>query len=241
MDQTNSYNSLIFGVVLAFGLSTCGYFVGQTMYNAKAGVNTAEAKGLSEKRVKADKANWTLVFKINGNKDANIPNLYQQAEKDQETIINLLKEAGFDAKEISAGVIDYTRQEFRNKDNALVDEKHSLVGSIDIETDKVDLVSQVRAQVNKLIAKGLDLENRSPRYSFTKLNEIKPAMVKEAVQNARLAAEEFASNAGVRVGHIESARQGGFIIRDAGAEYGDSQKIEKDVRIVTTITFYLTN
>ena len=69
-----------------------------------------------------------------------------------------VKEAGFDAKEISAGVIDYTRQEFRNKDNALVDEKYSLVGSIDIETDKVDLVSQVRAQVNKLIAKGLDLK-----------------------------------------------------------------------------------
>ena len=39
------------------------------------------------------------------------------------------------------------------------------------------------------------------------------------------------------VGHIESARQGGFIIRDAGAEYGDSQKIEKDVQSVTTITF----
>ena len=66
-------------------------------------------------------------------------------------------------------------------------------------------------------------------------------MLKEATMNARIAANEFAENAGVKVGSIQSARQGGFIIRDAGQEYGDTAKIEKDVRVVTTITFYLTD
>jgi hypothetical protein len=65
-------------------------------------------------------------------------------------------------------------------------------------------------------------------------------MLREATKNARIAANEFAENAGVKVGSIRSARQGGFNVRDAGEEYGDTAKIEKDVRVVTTIDFYLT-
>ncbi|MEM9622794.1 MAG: SIMPL domain-containing protein, partial [Pseudomonadota bacterium] len=70
---------------------------------------------------------------------------------------------------------------------------------------------------------------------------IKPSMLKEATKNARLAANEFAANAGVQVGGIRDARQGGFIVRDVGEDYSDTAKIDKDVRVVTTITFYLTD
>jgi hypothetical protein len=101
-------------------------------------------------------------------------------------------------------------------------------------------VSKVRASVNALIAQGLHIENRPPAYRFTKLNEIKPEMLREATQNARIAANEFAENAGVKVGSIRSALQGSFFVRDAGEEYGDTVKMEKDVRVVTTITFFLT-
>ncbi|WP_434129921.1 hypothetical protein [Methylocaldum sp. GT1BB] len=66
-------------------------------------------------------------------------------------------------------------------------------------------------------------------------------MVKEATTNARIAANEFAADAGVKVGGIRDAQQGGFIIRDVGEEYGDTKSIEKEVRLVTTITFYLTD
>ena len=138
------------------------------------------------------------------------------------------------------GVLDYGYQEFRDENNKLVDQLHSLTGNITVETKKVDQVSKARANVSKLIAQGIDLENMAPVYSFTKLNEIKPDMLREATKNARIAANEFAENAGVRVGGIRSAFQGSFFIRDAGEEYGDTRKIDKDVRVVTTITFYLT-
>ena len=65
-------------------------------------------------------------------------------------------------------------------------------------------------------------------------------MVAEATRNARTAADEFADNAGVDVGGIRDARQGNFVIRDVGSEYGNTATLEKDVRVVTTITFYLT-
>ena len=219
----------------------CGYFVSQTLYNSNAALNTAEAKGLAERRVQADKANWKLIFQVDSNDKEKIPQLYSDAEKIQKTIIDLLTDNGFNEKEIEIGVIDYDLREFRDENQQLVDQKHSLVGSILVETQQVLLVSKVRANVNKLIAQGINIDNHAPSYSFTKLNEIKPDMLREATQNAKIAANEFAQIANVSVGGIRSARQGNFFIRDAGESYGDTQKIEKDVRVVTTITFYLTD
>jgi hypothetical protein len=59
-------------------------------------------------------------------------------------------------------------------------------------------------------------------------------MLKEAAQNARIAASEFAQNAGAKVGKIRSAYQGGFTVEDSG-----HSGLTKEVRVVTTIDFYL--
>lgn len=241
MNNANHSGLFSLGLFLAFGIAVGGYFIGQTMYNAKVALNTAEAKGLAERRVEADRANWQIILRATGKRRDEIPDLYKKSEKNQQTIIKLLKENGFDESEIEIGVIDYIYEEFRDESQILVDQKHQLVGSIGVETDKVRLVSKVRANVNKLIAQGIDIENEAPTYRFTKLNEIKPDMLREATKNARIAANEFAENAGVSVGGIRSATQGSFYIRDAGEDYGDTTKIEKDVRVVTTITFYLTD
>ncbi|NRB10701.1 MAG: SIMPL domain-containing protein [Rickettsiaceae bacterium] len=231
---------VIVGLFLAFGIALSGFFISKTIYNAKVALNTAEVKGLAVRRVKSDRANWVIVFKNTTNSRQDIPELYNKSEKDQRTIIKLLEKNGFQEQEIELGVLDYVYQEFRDENQKLVDEKHQLIGSISIETNKVELVSKVRTKINKLIAEGIDVENRAPAYRFTKLNEIKPEMLREATKNARDAANEFAKNAGVTVGGIRDARQGGFNIRDDGQDYGDTNKIDKDARVVTTITFYLT-
>jgi hypothetical protein len=240
MSSNNQGGLFFIGLFIAVGLALGGYFISQTMYNAKVALNTAEAKGLAERQVKADQAIWNIVYAVKGATRSEIPGLYKQAEQQQQTIVNLLKVNGFDDDEIEIGVLDYNYQEFRDDKEKLVDQIHRLHGNISVVTQQVELVSKVRAKVSKLIAEGIDIENISPTYRFTKLNEIKPAMLSEATKNARIAANEFAENAGVKVGGIRSARQGNFYIRDAGEEYGDTRKIEKDVRVVTTIDFYLT-
>lgn len=227
-------------LILSLGIAAAGYFVGQTMYNSSVGINTAEVKGLAERRVAADRAYWRIQYTVTGQDKAAIQALYEKSKADQSKIVALLQGSGFDETEISPGVVDYNNQEFRDEDQVLVEERFFLTGSIEVETDKVRLVSDARSKLNELIAQGVDIRNNAPAYYFTGLNAIKPEMLKEATTNARLAANEFASNAGVEVGGIRFARQGGFIIRDVGENYSDTVKIEKDVRVVTTISFYLT-
>ena len=241
MAQANNSGIPFGALMMAIGIALAGYFIGQTMYNSRVGINTAEVKGLAERRVDADRAYWRIRYTVSGeNRDA-IPTLYEQSTAHQERIVALLLETGFDESEVAPGVVDYSRQEFRDEDQNLVDEKYILIGTIEVETDNVQLVSSARSNLNELIAVGIDISNNAPSYYFTGLNDIKPEMLKEATTNARIAANEFAANAGVEVGGIRDARQGGFIIRDVGESYSDTTKIEKDVRVVTTITFYLTD
>ena len=239
MNKETQGGLFFLGLFIAIGLALAGYFIGQTLYNSKVALNTAEVKGLAERRVKADRVNWSIGFNVAGPDKEEIPRLYNLAEQHQGLIRNILEENGFTDDEIHVGVLDYNYVEYRDQDQALVDESHLLSGVISVESGKVELVSKVRSKVNKLISEGINIENRDPTYRFTGLNAIKPDMLSEATKNARIAANEFAKNANVCVGGIQSARQGNFFIRDAGEEYGDTAKIEKDVRVVTTITFYL--
>ncbi len=78
-------------------------------------------------------------------------------------------------------------------------------------------------------------------YSFTKLNDVKPAMIAEATRDARQGAEQFAKDSGTEVGGIKSATQGYFSIgaRDGDNAGSGSESPFQKVRVVTTIDFYL--
>ncbi len=239
--EFRNYQNIIIGLIVAAGIAIGGFFISKTLYNAKVALNTAEAKGLAERRVQADRANWTIGFAVAGKSRDEVPRLYQEAEAIQLRLIKLLKENAFTDEEITPGIIEYGTRQYRNEEQVLIDQDHFLNGSLSIETQNVHAIAPARGVINKLISEGISITNRTPTYSFTGLNEIKPDMLREAAKNARIAANEFASNAQVEVGGIRAARQGGFIIRDAGNESTDSYKIEKDVRVVTTITFFLTD
>ena len=234
-------SQIIPALLIAAGIALAGFFIGKTLFNAKVGINTAEAKGLSERRVIADSASWSISFSVSGKSRQDVPALYQQAETNQKAISKILTDGGLDEKEIEFGIIDYSVRDFRDDDNQLVDQNHTLTSSVRVETDKVALIKKLRTSVNQLVAQGMDITNRAPSYRFTGLNNIKPDMLKEAARNARIAATEFAENAGAKVGRIRHARQGAFIIVDVGQNHGDTRSLEKDVRVVTTIEFYLTD
>lgn len=231
---------IISAFFIAAGLMGAGYFVGQTLYNSNVALNTADVKGLSEKRVMSDIAHWKIQYTVAGNEKSEVAALYAKSKIDQKKIIDLLIASGFTDDEIILGAVDYETYEYRNDNQKLIETKYFLVGAVEVETKNVQLVPKVRSKINALIAEGLDIKNTAPNYYFTELNTIKPDMLKEATQNARIAANEFAENSGVTVGGIRSASQGNFSILDVGESYGDDRKIEKHIRVVTAVTFYLT-
>ena len=80
-----------------------------------------------------------------------------------------------------------------------------------------------------------------PVYKFTKLNDIKQDMLREATLNARKTAEQFATDSDTLVGSIKYANQGVFSIdsRNKGVGFEESFEKEKEVRVVITIEYWL--
>jgi len=110
-----------------------------------------------------------------------------------------------------------------------------------LRTTDISRAQRAVAQQFDLVRRGVTLQEGSGmRYSFTKLNDVKPQMVAAATRDARAAAEQFARDSGANVGGIKSATQGYFSIeaRDGEAD-GSSDTPYKKVRVVTTVDFYL--
>lgn len=232
---------MIAALLISVGIGLSGYFIGNTLYKSSVAMNTATVKGLAERRVQADQVSWNVGFSVEGPDRESIPRLYEEAERSRDKILEYLVKSGIQESEITKGIVNHSTREYRNENQELVEEKHILSGEIIVETTRVEAINDARAEVNKLIVQGISIDNKPPQYHFTKLNDIKPAMLEEATKNARIAADEFAKNADVKVGKIKTARQGGFIVVDVGENYGDTKRIEKDVRVVTTVEFYLSD
>ncbi len=227
-------------LILSIGIFMAGFFISQTAVNANVGANTVEVRGLSERRVKSDRAYWNIEYNVvRRGININMADLYKESDNNQKIIIDFLKESGFTDDEIQAPLVRYEKFDYRDNQQRLVDMEWRLKGFIGLDTKNVDLVNATRVKIIDLNKKGVELENQPPNFYFTSLNDIKPEMVKEATINARNAAEELASYANVQVGTIKKAVQGSFVIQDVGNKYMDDQSLEKNVRLVTTITFFL--
>ena len=116
--------------------------------------------------------------------------------------------------------------------------------TITVKSQKVDLVASTLNKSGDLVAKGIifNSDYGSPvSYLFTKLNDIKPQMLADATENARQAALQFAASSKSRVGKIKHANQGMFSIlpREQTSMATESQQIDKKVRVVSTIEYWL--
>ena len=111
-----------------------------------------------------------------------------------------------------------------------------------VRTPDVDRVQRTTRQLNELVRQGVVLQDyRGPSYLFTKLNEVRPAMIAEATAAARTGAMQFARDSGSALGPIRSATQGSFEIlpRDDLGEGDERAQIYKRVRVVTTVSYRL--
>jgi len=239
--------SAILGLLVAVGLAAAGYFASETVYKGRLAGNAVTVKGFAERDVQADLALWQLGYSITG---GDIAALYKQSQSDQDKIVAFLKQKGFKDADIQNGSLNVTDQ-FANQyrsNQISADERYIIQNTISVRSNDVKLVADASKDVNDFIQQGIILTTNNVDYEFTKLNDIKSPMLREATQNARGAAQQFANDAGSTVGSIQSANQGLFSIvsRDAadqsaggGEGYGQANTVEKKVRVVVTLTYYL--
>lgn len=249
-EKSNVVAAVILGVLVAIGLAAAGYFVSNTVYKGRLATNAVTVKGFDERDVKADLALWQIGYSATG---GNLGDVYTRARADEAALVAFLTQSGFkpaDIKSDNLAVTDLMANPYRPKDTS-ESARYIVKNTILVRSNDVDLVARTVRGVSDLIKQGIVLTTNDVDYEFTRLNDIKASMLRAATQNARGAAQQFANDAGSKVGSIQSASQGFFSIvsRDAAsasaegesfrAGVGQISTIDKKVRVVVTLTYYL--
>ena len=225
-------------IIIAIGLFLLGQRIEQGIIRSKEAVRTVSVKGLSEREVPADKVIWPLVYKEIGN---DLQTIYRTVNAKNAIVIDFLNSIDIPESEISVAppaIVDIQADRYGNQ---AVPYRYNVTSVITVSSNQVDKVRDLIVKQSSLLEKGVAIVTGDYQYNtqylFTKLNELKPEMIAEATQNARIAAEKFAKDSDSKLGKISSAYQGQFSItdRDANTPY------LKNVRVVTSVIYYLKN
>lgn len=235
--QGKRTSALILGLALVLGLALLGYQLGDAAIRYKEYERTVNVKGLSEQEFPADVVIWPIQFAEASN---NLTELYSAIDGSAAKIREFLVVQGLDEDEISVSMPAITDKSARDFDNGVRAEfRYTAQQTVTVYSSQVDKVRAVMGSLSELGKQGIALTGGNyqgqPQYLFTRLNEVKPAMIEEATRKAREVAEKFAGDSQSRLGKIKRASQGQFSIspRDINNPH------LMNVRVVSTVEYYL--
>ena len=233
--DTEIISSSLIAVGIIAGAFTLGNQLEQGIRGFKDADRVVTVKGLSEKEVKANHVIWPVSFREMGN---DLSQVYDQLEVKQNMVLKYLKDGGLTDEEITIAAPKLRDNLADNYGSQRPPFRYMITQVLTISSDKVDVVRKLDEAQRDLLKAGVGLTNDysyMTKYSYTGLNEIKPAMIEAATKNAKEAAQKFAMDSGSTLGKIRRANQGIFSITDRD----ENTPFIKNVRVVTTVEYFL--
>jgi len=238
-----SVSIIIAALLVAVGLAAAGWLGGQALIESRQPLRTVTVKGLSERDATANLGFWPIKFVATG---PTLEDARATLEDADAAVRAFLSDAGFAEETMSVqNILVEDRLAGYNASNTPDLARFVLTEEFLLTTPDVAQLAEAARNVGDLIRAGVvfssDTYNAGPSYIFTGINDLKAEMLAEATQRAREAAAQFATEAGAQVGTIQNANQGVFEILPAVEIPNErpEKQVDKKVRVVTTITYFL--
>ena len=231
-------------LALAVAIVAAGALIGRGLAFFRIADRTVTVKGVAERDVKADVGLWPLSFTA-ANDD--LVAAQTKVESDRRQATRFLSRFGIDSTAISLHALNVTDTRANLYGGQIPPNRYVVKLSLIVRTHDVNALREASQRIDELVRQGVVLAAgqeygaSGPTYLFTKLNDLKPAMLGEANVNARQAAEQFARESRAKVGGIRRASQGVFEIlaRDRAPGISEESQIEKTLRVVSTVEYML--
>ena len=239
MSKNSEQTAVISGIFFILGLAVLGLFLGNAVTKFKEFERTVTVKGLAEQEYPADIVIWPIQF-TEANND--LQKLYSTIETSTGRIKTFLLSKGIDSSEItiaSPAITDMQAQRYGGSGQASF--RYNAVQAVTVYSKNIETVRAIMSDLSQLGKQGIvitggDYQSRT-EYLFTRLNEIKPAMIEEATKQAREVAIKFAEDSQSELGKIKRASQGQFSISPRDKNNPHIQR----VRVVSTVEYYLSD
>ncbi|MCL2576614.1 MAG: SIMPL domain-containing protein [Defluviitaleaceae bacterium] len=172
------------------------------------------ATGSASVDFKSDQASWGGSFSAHG---STAQDAFVKIRNDSEIIMNYLLDNGFNEREIAFLAVDI-RQQFRSlysfEGNYMGEEPagYRLTQRIFVSSNDVDKVAEVSRDITRLIEHGVEFSSDAPEYTYSRLDELRLALIEEATKNAQQRVDIIADNANSKVGRLINANLGVFQI-----------------------------
>ncbi len=234
-------------LILAAGIVLAGLFVGWGFARGREADRFVTVKGISEREVKADLAIWPIRLV---SADNDLARAHTQLQNNLVQVRQFLARQGIDTTHTSLqdfSVADAYANQYGTPERIV--NRYVINQTLVVRSTSPDLVLTASQRVAELVSSGVVFSsgeqygNAGPTFVFTKLNDLKPAMIADATARARESAEQFARDSRSNVGGIRRANQGVFEIlpRDQAAGLTEASQVTKTVRVVSTVDYFLKN
>ncbi len=236
---------IVLGLLLAIGMASAAFILGVQAKRAVSGQQSITVKGLAEKPIMADSAEWSINVGVTAQTQLEALQLVAQERKVVEAF---LTKQGLSSETWAVDVetISPHFEEVFVKDTPRqVQKGFDAFQNIRVTSKDLAKITAANKAFLQLRAENHPVTAQAPNYLVSDLETVKMSLIADATKNARSRATEFVKQDGVKVGVMKSASQGAFYILAVGGEasddsYGgvyDKSTIDKTARVVVTIVY----
>jgi hypothetical protein len=230
-------------ILLAFAIVLAGGLVGRGIVSFRMAERYVSVKGVAERTVTADVGLWPLRWVSTS--DA-LDAAQRKVEADRRVVVAFLARHGLDSTQTELQRLEVVDTQANEYQQARAPSRFIVRMTLMVRTGEPEKIRVASQDIGELVAAGVVLSSgdgygSGPTYLFTRLNDLKPAMLAEANANARKAAKQFAKESRSKVGGIRRASQGVFEIlpRDQAPGIMENSQMQKTLRVVSTVDYFL--
>ena len=197
--------------------------------------------GSARINITSDKAVWTL------NAEQVAPTISDSVRKVENATVAVTKyltEGGVLSESIELGSISaYPQEEYVNGNSTGRILNYRGSRTITVRSDDVELIKKLSNGIGSLLQSGVSVTNYGPQFYVSKLSELRPELLKKAMEDAQVRAEAIVEATGGKVGNVMSVRSGPFQVTSpdsvdtSSGGYYDTSTIDKTITSTVTVAF----
>ncbi len=241
MDERRSQH--LYGLAaLALGLLLGLIAVSRSLKDIRRGNEEVAVTGSARRPIRSDFAVWRLVV---SSQSPSLTAASQELTRTADRVRQFLKAEGVAdssivVKPVEAAGIPELTEDGRETGRVLT---NRVTQTFEVRSADVDAVTRTSQRASTLIAEGIPVAPQAPEYLYTRLADIRTALLEDATKDARQRAEAIVKSTGAQIGAVREARMGVFQITPRFStevsDYGinDVSSIDKDVTAVVRVTF----
>lgn len=222
-------------IALAWGLQHVGDGI------ARRGGDTVSVRGTALRNVKADRAVWKLDVSQSAETAAAA---IDGVSKGVDQVVAFMKSKNVADDEIVFGSItSFSNKEYVDGNSTGRVLSYQASREVIIRMNDVDKVASLAADLGEVLALGVNIYTDGPEYYLDALESLRPALLAEAMTDAKLRAETLLDAVDGKIGEVRSVSSGPFQVtaRDStnveSGGYYETKSIEKTVVATVLVEF----